>query len=543
MTDIHLFSKRNWLADPYKWERKSSQLQMRESEDIIREAFDIILKDPDTNTVLITGDLTDNGEFNSQEDLLKILEEYTAKGLRILLTTSTHDFAELNKTKFSKPDENKGLSYGYDENYEYKRFIPCAKREDLRVWYAPYSLDNAISVHHESMSYACDLDEKHRLIAINDDYIANDKNNQRGLYKEQLDWILCEAKKAKEEGKTIVCFTHHPILVPSPIYKLIGARDVLADNVNLANLLADSGINFIFTGHSHIHDIEYHKSENGNLIYDISTGALVGSPPLMRKVNFLEDGSLDIKTIKLESLSGFDLNGKTLSEYCRESFFGMIEDMLKEMSGDMVNFAIYANSISIRPWTVYQYWWIFKTAGIFLNKLTVGTVYKWCKKESRLTPEEIKPIKNEKVVPIILKLVEKLYAGNADISPNNPEFSVIMGTVAILDDIVKTLGLNLKNIIGFSSVKEIVEPLVFNNGIDDYNAILSPHTAPTNKEELPAFTSNKGVGIIISLILGVLISLPILLPSGIILALLIFLRGKFNPYKDYKKVLPPRVQK
>ena len=543
MTDIHLFSKRNWLADPYKWERKSSQLQMRESEDIIREAFDIILKDPDTNTVLITGDLTDNGEINSHEDLLKILEEYTAKGLRILLTTSTHDFAELNKTKFSKPDENKGLSYGYDENYEYKRFIPCAKREDLRVWYAPYSLDNAISVHHESMSYACDLDEKHRLIAINDDYIANDKNNQRGLYKEQLDWILCEAKKAKEEGKTIVCFTHHPILVPSPIYKLIGARDVIADNVNLANLLADSGINFIFTGHSHIHDIEYNKSENGNLIYDISTGALVGSPPLMRKVNFLEDGSLDVKTIKLESLSRFDLKGKTLSEYCREGFFGMIEDMLKEMSGDMVNFAIYANSISIRPWTVYQYWWIFKTAGIFLNKLTVGTVYKWCKKESRLTPEEIKPIKNEKVVPIILKLVEKLYAGNADISPNNPEFSVIMGTVAILDDIVKTLGLNLKNIIGFSSVKEIVEPLVFNNGIDDYNAILSPHTAPTNKEELPAFTSNKGVGIIISLILGVLIALPILLPSGIILALLIFLRGKFNPYKDYKKVLPPRVQK
>ena len=543
MTDTHLYSKRNWLSDPYNCERKASQLQMRESEDILREAFDIILKDPDTNIVLITGDLTDNGEINSHEDLLKILEEYTAKGLRILLTTSTHDFAELNRTKFSKPDENKGLSYGYDENYEYKRFIPCAKREDLRVWYAPYSLDNAISVHHESMSYACDLDEKHRLIAINDDYIANDKNNQRGLYKEQLDWIICEAKKAKEDGKTIVCFTHHPILVPSPIYKLIGARDVLADNVNLANLLADSGINFIFTGHSHIHDIEYHKSENGNLIYDISTGALVGSPPLMRKVNFLEEGSLDVKTIRIESLSGFDLNGKTLSEYCRESFFGMIEDMLKEMSGDMVNFAIYANSISIRPWTVYQYWWIFKTAGIFLNKLTVGTVYKWCKKESRLTPEEIKPIKNEKVVPIILKLVEKLYAGNADISPNNPEFSVIMGTVAILDDIVKTLGLNLKNIIGFSSVKEIVEPLVFNNGIDDYNAILSPHTAPTNKEELPAFTSNKGVGIIISLILGVLISLPILLPSGIILALLIFLRGKFNPYKDYKKVLPPRVQK
>ncbi len=543
MTDIHLYSKRNWLADPYKWERKATQMQMRESEDIIREAFDIILKDPDTNTVLITGDLTDNGEINSHEDLLKILQEYTEKGLRILLTTSTHDYAELKKTKFSKPDQNKGLSYGYDENYEYKRFLPCAKREDLRSWYAPYSLDNAISIHHESMSYVCDLDEKHRLIAINDDYIANQKNNQRGLNSEQLEWILSAIHKAKEDGKTIVCFTHHPILVPSPVYKLIGARDIIADNVNLANLLADSGVNFIFTGHSHIHDIEYHKSENGNLIYDISTGALVGSPPLMRKVNFLEDGSLDVKTIKIESLSRFDLNSKTLPEYCREGFFGMIEDMVKEMSGDMINFAIYANSISIRPWTVYQYWWIFKAVGIFLNKLTVGTVYKWCKKESRLTPEQVKPIKDEKVVPIILKLVEKLYAGNADVSPNNPEFNVIMGTVAILDDLIDTLGLNLKKMIGFSSVKEIVEPLVFNNGIDDYDAVLSPYSEPDKKAKLPEFKSNKGVGIIVSLIIGILLTLPILLPGGLVLALLIFLRGKFNPYKNYKKVLPPRVQK
>ena len=543
MTDTHLYSKRNWLSDPYKWERKASQLQMRESEDIIREAFDIILKDPDTNTVLITGDLTDNGEINSHEDLLKILEEYTAKGLRILLTTSTHDFAELNKTPFYKPDNSKGLSYGYDENYEYKRFLPCATREDLRSWYAPYSLNNAISVHHESMSYTCDLDEKHRLIAINDDYISNDKNTQRGLKKEQLDWILLEAKKAKDEGKTIVCTTHHPVLVPSPVYKLIGARDVIADNANLANLLADAGVNFIFTGHSHIHDIEYHKSEKGNLIYDISTGALVGSPPLMRKVNFLEDGSVDVKTITIESLSGFDLNGKTLPEYCREGFFGMIEDMVKEMSGNMVNFAIYANSISIRPWTVYQYWWIFKAVGTFLNKLTVGTVYKWCKKESRLTSEEIKPIANEKVVPIILKLVEKLYAGNADISPKNPEFNVIMGVIAILDDLVKTLGLDLKKTIGFSSVKEIVEPLVFNNGIDDYNAVLSPHCQPTPKEELPSFTSNKGIGIIIGLVISVILTLPITLPCGIVFALLIFLRGKFNPYKNYKKLLPPRVQK
>ena len=543
MTDIHIYSKRNWMSDPYKWERKATQMQMRESEEIIREAFDIILNDPDTSTVLITGDLTDNGEITSHEDLLKIFEEYTEKGLRILVTTSTHDYRELKKTKYSKVDQNKGLSYGYDEEYNYKRFIPCAKREDLRSWYAPYGRGQAVREHYDSMSYSYDLDDEYRLIAINDDYIAKEKNSHRGLNKEQLDWIINEAKLAKESGKKIVCFTHHPVLTPSPIYKLIGSHDIIADNINLANALADNGINVIYTGHSHIHDIEYHKSENGNLLYDIATGALVGSPPLMRKVYYREDGTIDVKTIVINSLSRFDLEGKTLPEYCREGFFGMIEDMVGEMSGDMVNFAIYANSISIRPWTVYQFWWIFKTAGTFLNKLTVGKVYKWCKKESGLSPEEVKPIKDKKVVPIILEMVEKLYSGNADISPDRPEFNIIMGTVSIVDDLIKRLGVNLKKLIGFDSVKEIVEPLAYNNGIDDYNAIINPNEEPEKKPDLPSFSSNKGVGIIVTLVLGIIITSPILIPSVLILAILIALRGVFNPYKNYKKVLPPRVDK
>lgn len=543
MTDIHLYSKRNWLSDPYKWERKATQMQMRESEDIIREAFDIILKDTDTNTVLITGDLTDNGEINSHQDLIKIFEEYTQKGLRILLTTSTHDYRELKKTKFSKVDQNKGLSYGYDENYEYKPFLPCARRSDLRDYYAPYGLNDAISEHKESMSYVYDLDEKYRLIALNDDYLVGDKKSRRGLVENQIDWLLNQIKIAKEDEKTIVCFTHHPVLIPSPIYKIIGSRDVIADNVTLANLLADNGVNVIYTGHSHIHDIEYHKSENGNLFYDISTGALVGSPPLMRKVEYLDDGKIDVKTVTINTLSRFDLGDKTLPEYCREGFFGMIEDMVKEMSGNMVNFAIYANSISIRPWTVYQYWWIFKAVGSFLNKLTVGKVYKWCKKESGLSTSDVESVKDKKVVPIILEMVEKLYAGNADISPDRPEFSVIMGTVAIIDDLIKTLGLNLKKLIGFSTVKEIVEPLVFNNGIDDYNAIIDPLNEPTPKEPLPSFTSKKGIGIILCAILIVIITSPILIPTALITALLIFIRGKINPYKNYKKVLPPKVNK
>ncbi len=543
MTDIHLYSKRNWKADPYKWEKTATQLQLRESEEIIREAFDLILKDPDTNTVLITGDLTDNGEITSHEDILAILKEYTEKGLNIFLTTATHDYREINQTKFSKADQYQGFSYGYDENYEYKRFIPTARRSDLAPWYAPYGMKKALSVETESMSYTYDFDEKFRLLAINDDFMSDTKTAQRGLNKELIDWILNETKKAKDEGKTLVTCMHHPLITPSPIYKVIGGRDIIYDSLNVANLFADNGINVILTGHSHVHDIGYHKSENGNLVYDISTGSLIGYPPVMRKIEYRDDGLVDVKTIMLETLSRFDLKGQTLPEYCREGFFGLIENMVGSMSGNMVTFAIYANSISIRPWTVYQFWWLFKGVGLFLNKLTVGKVYKCCKKECGLTKEQIKPIKNEKVVPIILKMIESLYVGNANFSPSSPEYRVIMGTIAILDDLIKTLGINLKKILGYATLEEVIEPLVYNNGIDDYDALINPFKEPQQKTELPKLKSNKGSAIIVSLILIILIGLPIILPVGLIFALGILLRGKFNPYKNNKKVLPPRVVK
>ncbi len=542
MTDIHLYSKRNWLADPYKWQRKATQLQLRESEEIIREAFDIILNDPDTNTVLITGDLTDNGEITSHEDVLSILKEYTEKGLNIFVTTATHDYRELKQTTYSKADQYKGLSFGYDENYEYKRFIPCARRSQLRHWYAPYGMDKALSIEEASMSYTYDFNDKFRLLAINDDYMSNTKTAQRGLNEELVSWILKECNNAKNDGKTLITCMHHPLITPSPIYKVIGGRDILADNIKVANLFADSGINSILTGHSHVHDIGYHKSPNGNLIYDISTGSLIGYPPIMRKVEYFEDGKIDVKSIVIENLSRFDLQGKTLPEYCKEGFFGLIENMVKSMSGDMVTFAIYANSISIRPWTVYTFWWLFKGVGLFLNKLTVGKVYKCCKKECGLTKEQIAPIKDEKVVPLILKMVQKLYAGNADIEPSSAEYKVIMGTIAILDDLIATLGVKLKKILGYDTLKEVIEPLVFNNGVDDYNALLDTLVEPQEKIQLPKFKSNKGVGILVSAIIILLLGFPIICPAVIVFAIGILLRKKFNPYKDGKKTLPPRVE-
>ena len=86
--------------------------------------------------------------------------------------------------------------------------------------------------------------------------------------------------------------------------------------------------------------------------------------------------------------------------------------------------------------------------------------------------------------------------------------------------------------------------MVYNNGIDDYNALIDPLTPPEAKEPLPEFKSNKGSAIIIGLIISILLALPVLIPVGLVFGVLIALRGTtlFNPYKGKnRKVLPPTV--
>lgn len=531
MTDIHYYSKRNYEGDPYSKDRVADQLQKRESDEILREALDYVLKDGYSNTVLISGDVTYNGEVTSHEDLVKILREYTEKGLKFYITTATHDFKETFPNPFGKELFHNGKAKGYDKDHNII-WVDCLHRQDLKELYKEFGRDDAISENELTMSYAVDLEDNIRLLALNDDFEFNPKTKRRGYEPEEYKWILDEAKKARDEGKTVIAMTHHPIITPSPLYGIIGKNDMLANGAEVIEDFADAGINVVFTGHTHIHDIGYRISQNGNLFYDVSTSALIGYPPNMRKVEVNGD-RVKVETITLQDLSRFDLKGKTLPEYCKEGFFGMIENMITYMATDERRFAYYANAMSIRPNVVHKYWPFIRLFGKWVNNLTIGKVYKWVRKESGLTKAEVAPVKDKKVVPLIMGLVENLYAGNASMRPDSPEYKVTMGVIALLDGIIKCLPIDLKKILGYSTLAEVVSPIVYNNGIDDYNAELDLKKVPEDPEPLPIPVSKKGPLVIASVILLVLMLLPVAIPVGLVIALIMLIKKLFES-KDKK---------
>ena len=77
---------------------------------------------------------------------------------------------------------------------------------------------------------------------------------------------------------------------------------MLGDNEKIAALFADNDIHFVFTGHTHMQNINYFDTSKGNRIYDINTASLIGYPSPIRKME-LDDKKLTVKTLHPQNIN------------------------------------------------------------------------------------------------------------------------------------------------------------------------------------------------------------------------------------------------
>lgn len=515
MTDTHLCSKRNWKCDPYSVPRANEPLQVRESEEILLEAFDYILKDKETDVVLITGDITNNGERDSHIDLVKMLADLQAKGKKVYVTTSTHDFCYDGET-----------SYGYDENGKYTEDIEVVKREELFDMYRQFGIDQSIDYILPSMSYVVDLDDMNRLMMLNDDEDEDPKPGPRfcGYTKEELEWIKKHMDKAKEDGVHLIATTHHPLIPPSKFYSAFSERDMLKNYKEMQEFFADNGVKLVLTGHTHMHKIGYYKSNKGNPLYSVGTGATTSYPVSFRRITLdFDNDKVGVETIQLETLSRYDLKGQSLPDYAKEGLVLMIEDMIKAMGANKDLFAAHARGISVSRSLVYTYWPIIKPIGKYLDKLTFRKVWKWTKKETGLKEDEIKEIKDKRFIETIVYAFEKLHSGDPAIYTTSPEYKITVAFFAVVDSFMHALGKE-----NFSS-QDIISELLFNNYIPDNDVVLD-YKVEFAKTELPTYETNKGFNLLLLLIIGIVVFSPIVLPVGLIAFLVFAIRN--NMYKN-----------
>ncbi len=506
LTDTHYYCKDNGTSGKaYDIANSKSQKLLADSPEVLESAFTQIAEDNDSKIVIISGDLTNNGELNAHAEFIDMLRKLKIMGKKVYVITATHDFRQ---------NEVADLYVG-DEKLQTR----AASREMLFDMYREFGPDDAISVHRQSMSYVVQLCDGYRLFALNDDSNLNGKS---GFSDECFEWITDRVKEARKDNQFIIAMTHHPLIAPSPIYEIIGRGDMLGDYKKRIEQLADLGIQFIFTGHTHIPDTSVFQSEKGNVIYDICTGSPIGYPGTMRKVNFQpERNNVSVKTVFVETPEYFTKQGKTLREVLENQLIGVIKGMIKTAGEDIEKLADMVTAISIKPNVIYKFGWIIKPVFKFINSLKVGTVAKWTKKETGLKPSDYKSVKDKKVVDIISELVLSLFGGESNYPPDTPIYKIVIGFLNIIDNILGILQIDLKKITKVSSsVAELVEPILYNYKINSYDSELKiyPFLDSCNKnydkvefDRMPCTVkkSKKGLPILLSIVAIIILFLPV----------------------------------
>lgn len=526
LTDTHYYCEKNGTSGKaYDTANSRSQKLLAGSKDVLESAFNQIKNDSESNIVLISGDVTNNGELNAHAEFIEMLRDLKKCGKKVYVITATHDFRD------------GGFTEAYDGDN--KTQTPTASRDMLFDMYREFGPDEALSVHRDSMSYVVQLCDGYRLFALNDDRNLSGKS---GFSDECFEWITKEAKKAKAENQFIIAMTHHPLIAPCPIYEIIGKGDMLGDYDKRLPQLADLGIQFMFTGHTHIQNTSAYQSEKGNVIYDICGASPIGYPGTMRKVTFEPDKNIvDVSTVYIETPDKMKKEGKELRSVLENQLIGVIKNMIKVAGEDIDKFAYAGQAISIKPKLIYKIGWILKPVFKFLNALKVGTVAKWTKKETGLTSSDYESIKNVKVVDVISELALNLFGGESKYPPETPMYKIVMGFLGIIDSILGILHVDLKKIIKVvPSASDLVEPLLYNYKIDSYNSVLKifPYIENNSdfeklefkKAESTVKKSKKGLFIIITaviLIIG-------LLPIWLLLLLFGFIKNQIKYGKKMK---------
>ena len=475
ITDTHYFSRKlGTEGKAYDNAESKSQKVIKDSDLVIKAGFDMLCEDKSTDIVVLAGDTTKDGELESHKEFIEMLYDLKARGKRVYVITATHDYRW------------KGIASGYDGDNEIE--VPAVEeRHDLWDMYYDFGPNEAISYHRESMCYVVQLAPGYRLFALNDDTNYKPEGESGSGYSDDcMKWILEQLEDAKKNDQYVIAMTHHPMISSSPFYSIIGKGDMQRNHETTREIFADAGLSCMLTGHTHVHDISVITTKKGNKFYDISCGAMGGCPPTMRTVTFdPKNAKIDVDTVMITDVPGLDTNGKPFDEYMRGFFFGMIGEVIWAMGNDIDRLAEMAPSFSIPGEKVKKLAWIIKPIGKFLNKLTFKKMWKLCKKECGLKKSDIADIADNKVVDFILELVQNLYCGDSPYGPDTREYKLTCGILNVIDSFLDTIHLSIgKFLKGATTVRSLVEPLLWNSGYCDAKATLPLY--PIYDDENPA---------------------------------------------------------
>lgn len=272
---------------------------LRESEAILEAAVDGIL-DEGVDFVIVSGDMTKDGELASHLKCARQLSRLERHGIQVCVVPGNHDV-----------NNPHAVAYSGDETTR----VPNVSPSLFQAIYRNFGYRQAIEQDPASLSYLAEPVRGLWLLAL--DTCIYDGNDPLGgpvtagrLSAATLDWAKEKLAEAEALGKKVVAFGHHGLLEHYAGQTIMFPDYVVQNWQQVSQELSAAGLRAYFSGHFHAHDATAMPFG----LTDVETAALVTYPSAYRIVTVSADGHATGVTARVEAID-YDTGGVPFEQY------------------------------------------------------------------------------------------------------------------------------------------------------------------------------------------------------------------------------------
>lgn len=285
-TDVHYLAES--LSDKGEAYQKfitSDGRQLNYISEIV-DAFTNDIKKKKANVIIVSGDLTTNGEKESHLEFAKKLKKIEEDGTSVFVIPGNHDI--LNP-----------FARGFKGSNQY--VVDHINEKNFEKIYKDFGYDEAISRDTNTLSYLAAPSEDVWLLMVDtaqykDNIIKNRPRVDGVINPGTLEWIKKCSDLAKKNNAQLIAVMHHNLIDHSESIK---EGFTINNSKEVLQLFENCGINLVLSGHTHQQDIKSYSKDDYK-VYDVVTSALVVYPQKYGVLKYSPKDGFDYSTSSVD---------------------------------------------------------------------------------------------------------------------------------------------------------------------------------------------------------------------------------------------------
>ncbi len=283
--------------------------------DELMEVFVSEVKVERPDFVVLSGDLTNNGEMESHKELAGYLAEIEAAGIQVYVIPGNHDV----RNPFA-------LGFEGDQ----RKRVESVEPSDFETIYRDFGYMEAISKDPNSLSYLAQPTKELAILMLDTNRYERNLEigvpNASGQVREEtLAWMKDALKMT--EGTEVIAVMHHNATIHSEMF----VDNYVIDNTDVVmQALKDQGVEVVLTGHIHIQDLVQDEATG---IHDLTTTSMsvypqrVGILTITEEVYRYETEDLPVEIYAKEH-GWKDPSLLNFADFSKSDFAGRAKEML-----------------------------------------------------------------------------------------------------------------------------------------------------------------------------------------------------------------------